>query len=126
MCNFTTSGFRYRTIGILYTCIYSIINQIITVIVVLAFHNSVQFKYVTLYIFMNCLLTPLCIAIGTVETIDLLSMKEHFAPSILIFFALLFLMVSFFLYSSIIDESLEQMEGKIGSQSITKTILDNL
>ena len=53
-------------------------------------------------------------------------MKEHFKPSLYIFSIFVFTAVYFSIYGNLIDESIEQMEGKIGSQSITKTILDNL
>ena len=42
-------------------------------------------------------------------------MKDHFAPSITIFFAFLLISTYFYVHNNILDETLEHMEDKIGS-----------
>ena len=79
----------YGTIGIQYGTIYAILNQIETTILVVANSGSSHKKLTALYVIINAVFTPVCLALGTVPSVDQLSMKDHFAPSVIIFLAFL-------------------------------------
>ena len=44
-------------------------------------------KYIAVYVLLNAIATPVCLALGTVKTADQITMKDHLYPSITIFFA---------------------------------------